>query len=81
VSLDQYLDTSYSPDREYVDGVVVDRCFGERPHSRTISNLVHSLAPLNVFPTLRVRTTLTRCRVPDICVTLAEPQEDVLTTT
>jgi len=51
VSLEHYLDTSYSPDREFVDGVVVERDVGERPHSR----------------------------VPDLCVTLSDPREDVLT--
>jgi hypothetical protein len=30
VSLQEYLDTDYSPDREYVDGVVVERSVGER---------------------------------------------------
>ena len=31
VSLAEYLDTAYSPDREYVDGVVVERHLGEGP--------------------------------------------------
>jgi len=39
VSLEHYLDTSYSPDREFVDGVVVERDVGERPHSRVLTNL------------------------------------------
>ena len=33
VSLEEYLDTAYSPDREYVDGAIVERHVGERPHS------------------------------------------------
>src|ERR1051326_4137326 len=32
VTLEEYLNTAYSPDREYVDGVVVERNVGERPH-------------------------------------------------
>lgn len=38
VSLAEYIDSAYSPDREFVDGVVVERNVGERPHSRTQSN-------------------------------------------
>jgi hypothetical protein len=30
VALEEYLNTSYSPDREYVDGVVVERNVGGR---------------------------------------------------
>ena len=33
VSLEEYLDTAYSPDREYVDGAIVERHVGERRHS------------------------------------------------
>jgi len=30
VSAEEYLNTSYSPDREYVDGVVCGACSGAR---------------------------------------------------
>jgi hypothetical protein len=46
VSLEEYLNTAYSPDREYVDGVVVERHVGERPHSLVQSNIVFSLRRL-----------------------------------
>lgn len=81
VSLAEYLDTDYSPDREYVDGVVVERNEGERPHSRVQSNLDRFLQNrypnLFVWPEQRVRTTATRSRIPDICATLEDPQVDV----
>jgi Uma2 family endonuclease len=82
VSLDEYLDTAYSPDREYVDGVVVERNLGERPHSRVQSNLVFGLhqkyTDLFVWPEQRVRTVPgRRSRVPDVCVTLEDPGIDV----
>ena len=34
VSVEEYLSTDYSPDREYLDGAVVERNLGERSHSR-----------------------------------------------
>jgi Uma2 family endonuclease len=84
VSMEEYLDTAYSPDCEFVDGVVVARELGERPHSRIQSNLIFALRGLKlsvfVWPALRMRTEPGRCRVPDLCVTVADPMEDVLTT-
>ena len=74
VSLEEYLNTSYSPDREYVDGVVVERDVGEKPHSCVQSNLVFYLRQryplLFVWPEQRVRTSARRTRIPDVCVTL-----------
>jgi Uma2 family endonuclease len=82
VSLDEYLDTAYSPDREYVDGVVVERNVGERPHSRTQSNFDfffrQNYAHLFTWPEQRLRTVPgRRSRVPDVCVTLQDPKIDV----
>ena len=33
LSLEEYLNTSYSPDREYRDGVLVERNVGEKAHA------------------------------------------------
>ena len=33
-SIEQYLNTSYHPDREFVDGLVVERNLGELTHGR-----------------------------------------------
>lgn len=81
VSLEEYLNTSYSPDREYVDGVVVERNTGERPHSQVQSNCVFFLRQryphLRTWPEQRVRTSPTRTRLPDVCVTLEDPGIDI----
>jgi Uma2 family endonuclease len=82
VSLEEYLNTAYSPDREYVDGVVVERYVGERPHSRVLGNLTiffrqHD-SHLFSWPSQRVTTIPgRRSRVPDVCVTLEDPGIDV----
>lgn len=85
VPLEEYLNTAYSPDREYVDGEIVERNVGERPHSTVQSNLIFSLRQQNpelfVYPEQRVRTIPgRRSRVPDVCVTLQMPQTDVVET-
>jgi Uma2 family endonuclease len=82
VTLDEYPDTAYSPDREYVDGVVVERNVGERPHSRTHSNFDfffrQNYPHLFTWPEQRLRTVPgRRSRVPDVCVTLQDPKIDV----
>jgi Uma2 family endonuclease len=84
VSLEEYLNTDYSPDREYVAGQLLERNVGERPHSRVQSNFNHFLQNRNpniyVWPEVRVRTSPTRIRIPDICVTLDDPGTDIFET-
>ncbi len=80
--MEEYLNTAYSPDREYVDGVVVGRNVGERPHSKVQQNLSVSIElkypTLFVWPEQRLRTVPDqRCRVPDLCVTVDDPGIDV----
>ena len=82
IPVEEYLQTSYSPDCEYVDGAVLERNVGEKPHSKLQRNLVHVFAgkypSVQVWPELRMRTTGTRHRIPDVCVTLSEPETDVV---
>jgi Uma2 family endonuclease len=83
ISVEEYLRTSYEPDMEYVDGVLVERNVGEWWHSLVQRNVVVALSnkyPL-IFatPELRGRTRPTRYRVPDVCVLLSPPKTRVLT--
>jgi Uma2 family endonuclease len=87
ISVSEYLTTSYSPDRDYVDGVVVERNMGEKDHSRLQGMLVGYLFlrreewGIHVFPEQRVQVKPTRFRIPDICVVAgAEPEEQIFTT-
>src|SRR5260221_8294200 len=85
-SLEQYLHTSYEPDREYVDGVVVERTLAERPHSLSERNVVYWFAErryrhFQVWPNQRLNTVPgRRYRIPDICVTLEDPGTDIFDT-
>ncbi len=74
VSLDEYLNTDYSPDCEYIDGAVVERNVGKRKHAFTQTEVVVQLKALlrgkAVFALVeqRVRVSSSRVRIPDVCV-------------
>jgi len=77
VTLEEYLRTSYDPDVEFVDGVLVERNAGDPLHSLIQSNLVFTIRrrypQLTVLPELRSKITDTRYRIPDISVLRAFP--------
>ena len=82
--IEEYLETDYSPDREFVDGTVVERHVGDRSHSLVQGNVHYSLRSrypeLFIWVEQRVRTTRSRCRIPDVCVTVQDPLTDVFET-
>lgn len=84
VSVEDYLSTSYSPDREYIDGRIVERNLGEKPHSTVQANLIHYFMnrrkelAIKVYPEQRVQVTPTRFRVPDVTIVkTSQPQDDI----
>jgi Uma2 family endonuclease len=86
IPVSEYLSTSYRPDREFLDGAVVERNVGERDHSRvqtdlsTYLNVRAETWQIHVFVEQRVQVKATRYRVPDICVVSgAEPEGQILT--
>src|SRR5215469_13577248 len=76
VSLEEYLNTSYEPDRDYVDGVLVERNVGTQTHSR-LQLIVgvffeqfkdsHKVRAF-IDARLLVNATTGRHRVPDVLV-------------
>ena len=82
VSVEEYLNTSYEPDVEYVDGVLMERNVGGWLHSLIQSNVLFALRRkfphLKVVPELRSSVTDTRYRLPDICALLAAPKTKYL---
>ena len=78
VSVEEYLNTSYDPDVEYVDGVLVERNVGDWLHSLIQSNILFALRRkfphLKVVPELRSRVADSRFRLPDVCALLAAPK-------
>jgi len=75
VPVDEYLNTSYEPDREYVDGALVERHVGEYLHSRLQLLIAAVLLGrerqqrFRVFTGLRIEVRQRRrYRIPDVCV-------------
>ena len=75
VPVEGYLHTSYDPDREYVDGQLVERHVGEYLHSRLQALIVALLIErersrhFRSFTELRVQVNdEPRYRIPDVCV-------------
>ena len=75
MSVDEYLHTQFDgPDRDYVDGEVVERNLGELPHARLQAELLYRLRSLanslglQVLPEIRIPVSPTRFRVADVAV-------------
>jgi Uma2 family endonuclease len=86
VPVEEYLSTSYDPDCEYVDGQIVGRNLGEKPHSRIQRKLIVYLDNrskefgIEVFPEQRVQVSPTRFRVPDVTVVRLPQREEPIVT-
>jgi Uma2 family endonuclease len=86
VSIEEYLTTSYRPDCDYVDGMVVERNLGEYDHARLQGEVFayfHARQKewgLRAVPEQRVQVSPTRFRVPDACVVKGEPSEQIFRT-
>lgn len=82
ISVEQYLNTSYDPDVEYVDGALVERNVGDWLHSLIQRNLIVALTTkypdIYAVPEFRSQTTDTRYLLPDMCVLLTAPDTSYL---
>lgn len=82
VPVEKYLGTIYHPDREYVDGAILQRNLGERDHSSVQRELVYFFRTRQrrwkvfAYPEQRVQVSPTRFRVPDVCVFAGENPEE-----
>jgi Uma2 family endonuclease len=85
ISVEEYLASTFRPDCDYVDGHIEERNLGELSHSRIQGRLVVFLAryeePLGieVLPEIRVQVKPQRFRIPDVCIVLGNPDEEILT--
>ncbi len=86
ISLDEYLNTSYRPDCDYLDGELPERNVGEFDHIRLQMLLRHYLCSrekhwgIVVVPEQRVQVQVRRFRVPDITVIAGGPPEGPIIT-
>jgi len=86
ITVQEYLSTSYHPDCDYVDGVVLERNVGEEDHSflqtelATYFNVRRKKWGIRVYVEQRVQVAPTRFRVLDLCVVLgSRPEERIFT--
>jgi Uma2 family endonuclease len=74
VPLREYLETSYRPDRDWIDGEVRERNTGEGQHAvlqkffTVFLGLREREWNIRVLPEQRVQTSPTHYRIPDICL-------------
>ena len=85
MSVTEYLQTSYRPDREYVDGEVRERNVGKWEHARVQWLLagwfMNHESQWGVIGSTeqRVQVSSDRVRIPDLVVVESGPQPEVLT--
>ena len=85
IPLSEYLETSYRPDREYVDGELRERNVGTFEHARVqllLAAWFHQHEQewgITGSTEQRVQVSRNRVRVPDLAFMLAGRQPDVLT--
>ena len=84
IPLSEYLNTTYRPDCDYLEGRVLERNLGESPHAK-LQNHFLFLFTLNrrawgvrVFPEQRVQVKPMRYRVPDVCITRSSDPDDLI---
>ena len=82
VSEDEYLTTSYEPDCEYDEGVLLERNVGEQPHGIIQIALGAFLYErrkrfrIRVISEQRIRIAARKYRIPDVCVYLQPVPRD-----
>jgi Uma2 family endonuclease len=74
LSVEEYLNTSYSPDMEYRDGVLVERNVGEKKHARLQALLTIYFGKhedewgIEVYTELRIKVRDKWYPIPDVCI-------------
>jgi len=83
IPIADYLNASYRPDREYVDGEVLERNVGKNEHSRLQALLAGWFGNFEdewnvaAFTEQRVQVSPTRVRIPDVLLVPLAPHPDV----
>ena len=82
ISVEDYLNSSFSPDCHYVGGTLLERNVGEKEHGRIQRALIRYLAKyrtagLEAWPEQRIQIGPDHYRVVDVCVTEGEPEGQI----
>jgi Uma2 family endonuclease len=87
VSREEYLNTTYRPDRDWIDGETKEHTMGEQPHAsvQVFFAFLFKMKSLDwnirVLTEQRVQTSATNYRIPDVCVVRrSTPMEPIVVT-
>jgi Uma2 family endonuclease len=87
VPLEEYVNTTYRPDRDWIDGETKERNMGEQPHASVQAFFVQLFRNnatrwnIRVLPEQRVQTSAKHYRIADVCVVRREtPFEPIVRT-
>jgi Uma2 family endonuclease len=84
IPLEEYLGTTYRPDREYVDGETRERNVGKYEHARVLALLASWFGSherewgVQVVTEQRVQVSPSRIRIPDVALLGMNAQPDVI---
>ena len=84
ISIEEYLNTDYEPDCDYVDGSLEERNVGKKSHSKVQMRLSAWLYARtgehkhDVLPEQRVQVSSSRVRIPDICLVDQQASGEVI---
>jgi Uma2 family endonuclease len=87
VPLEEYLETVYRPDRDWIRGELRERNVGEKPHARIQRYLCFVFQSnqdawrVEAFPEQKVQTSAEHYRIADVCVTVLDESDDVIVRT
>ena len=84
ISEEEYLHTSYEPDCDFEDGVLVERNVGTKDHGRLQAKLIayfyarEESWDIHVFLEQRIKIRAGKYMLPDVCIVSgAEPEHQV----
>ena len=78
IPVEEYLKTSYRPDRDYLEGELEERNLGEKDHSALQREIIFFFRLRQAdwgtfaFPEQRLQVGPRRYRIPDVCITLGK---------
>ncbi len=82
IPVSEYLNTSYRPDRDYLDGELKERNMGEQPHARLqmilgrIFDVKRREWGIRVLAEQRIQTSAEHYRIADVCVLRSSDPKD-----
>ncbi len=84
IPVSEYLQTTYRPDRDYVDGELKERNAGEQPHAylqTIIASIFHGNRKswrVRILTEQRLQVYSDRYRIPDLCVLRNTDPKDLI---